>query len=114
MPYKPVSLVVCIVAALLAVFTQVNNFETFLYFIGSVFAPMIAVMIADFFILGKNSADKAFNMQNLILWLIGFVIYRLFMMTDLPLGNTLPAMLCTVALCVFWHFIKGKKANVCK
>jgi len=68
--------------------------------IGSVFAPMIAIQIADTFILKKDSTKKKFNIMNLILWVIGFAIYRAFMYIDTPVGNTLPVILITILLCM--------------
>jgi len=78
-----------------------DNITNFLYLIGSVFAPMIAVQIADYFILKKaNAKDMAFQWRNLGVWLIGFVLYRVLMHIDTPVGNTLPDMVVTVILCV--------------
>ena len=83
-----------------AIFLPLYDITDFLYFIGSVFAPMIAIQIADFFILKKDSAEKSFDIQNLIIWLIGFVIYRLLMKVDFILGSTLPDMAITLVICV--------------
>ena len=44
--------------------------------------------------------EGAFSWTNLALWLAGFVLYRLLMRVDIPVGNTLPDMAITVALCV--------------
>ncbi|MBS7299021.1 MAG: putative hydroxymethylpyrimidine transporter CytX [Eubacteriales bacterium] len=90
---KPFAVGVAVVGTLLAVFTPITKLEDFLYLIGSVFAPMIAVQIADFFILKRNSFDKNVDGINLAIWLVGFVVYRLFMNLDTPVGYTLPAML---------------------
>ena len=66
-----------------------------------VFAPMIAVQIADYFILKKaDSAKIAFQWRNLVVWLAGFAIYRVLMHVDTPVGNTLPDMVLTVILCL--------------
>lgn len=83
-----------------AVSLPLADITDFLYFIGSVFAPMIAIQIADFFILKQNKEDSALSVQNLIIWLVGFVIYRLLMNVDIIVGNTLPDMLITIAICV--------------
>ena len=49
----------------------------------------------------KADAEKsAFQWRNLIVWLIGFVIYRVLMHVDTPVGNTLPDMVITVIVCV--------------
>lgn len=91
-----------------AVFLPLADITEFLYFIGSVFAPMIAVQIADFFILKKSRKSEAFSIHNLLIWFIGFVIYRLLMRVDIICGNTLPDMLITVALCVVTDKIRAK------
>ena len=83
-----------------AVFLPLADITDFLYFIGSVFAPMIAIQIADFFILKQNKEDSALSVQNLIIWLAGFVIYRLLMNVDIIVGNTLPDMLITIGICI--------------
>ena len=61
---------------------------------------MIAIQIADFFILKQNKEVSAFNICNLIIWFVGFAVYRLLMRVDIIVGNTLPDMLITIALCV--------------
>jgi len=83
-----------------AIFLPLADITGFLYFIGSVFAPMIAIQIADFFILKQNTETSAFNIRNLMIWFGGFVVYRLLMRVDIIVGNTLPDMLITIALCV--------------
>jgi len=93
-----------------AVLLPLHDITDFLYFIGSVFAPMIAILIADFFILKRDSGGRRFDLCNLIVWALGFVIYRLLMRVDIPVGNTLPDMLITMALCVIVNKIrKGVK-----
>jgi putative hydroxymethylpyrimidine transporter CytX len=71
---KIISTTVLILGTLIAIFTPIEQYQNFLYFIGSVFAPMIAIMIADYFIIKKDHSAKAFNITNIILWIIGFVI----------------------------------------
>ena len=77
-----------------------DDITNFLYLIGSVFAPMIAIQIADFYILKRKSTDKPFQWPNMIIWVIGFIAYRILMNIDMPVGNTLPDMLLTIALCL--------------
>ena len=76
-----------------------DDITNFLYLIGSVFAPMIAVQLTTYFILKKDSFRDAFDWPNLIVWLLGFIAYRLLMQVDLPVGNTLPAVVITMVLC---------------
>lgn len=83
-----------------AIFLPLYDITDFLYFIGSVFAPMIAIQIADFFILRQDVSGRGVSVKNLIIWLLGFVAYRLLMGVDIIVGNTLPDMVITIALCL--------------
>lgn len=97
---RPFAIGVTVIGILGAIFLPLYDITDFLYFIGSVFAPMIAIQIADFFLLKRDSSGSDFQIRNLIVWLIGFVLYRLLMRVDIPVGNTLPDMVITVLLCV--------------
>ncbi|HZW48711.1 MAG TPA: putative hydroxymethylpyrimidine transporter CytX [Bacillota bacterium] len=109
---KWISITVCLIGTILAIFIPVTQFENFLYLIGSVFAPMIAIQVADTLILKHDSSGQSFNRKNLILWAIGFFIYRYFMSFGTPLGNTLPVMLIVVGLCVITNKFMGGKQDV--
>ena len=92
-----------------AIVYPMDDITDFLYLIGSVFAPMIAVQIADFFLLKKKKEEQAFDWCNLVIWLVGFVLYRILMHVDFALGNTLPDMVLTVLICLAVNAVKGKK-----
>lgn len=106
---KTIAAVVTVIGTLGAALFNMDDITGFLYLIGSVFAPMIAIQIADFFILKKNHDAEKINLRNLIIWAIGFALYRFLMTTDLPLGNTLPDMLLTILLCLTVQKIAGHK-----
>ena len=108
---KWVAVAVTIIGTVGAIFLPLADITNFLYFIGSVFAPMIAIQIADFFILKQNKEAKSFSIQNLIIWFIGFVIYRLLMRVDIVVGNTLPDMIITIVLCVVTSKIGDRYAK---
>jgi len=97
---KWVAVVATLIGMAGAIFLPLSDITDFLYFIGSVFAPMIAIQIADFFILKKNTETSAFNIRNLIIWFVGFIVYRLLMTMDIVIGNTLPDMMITILGCV--------------
>ena len=105
---KWAAVVVTIIGTLGAIFLPLADITDFLYFIGSVFAPMIAIQIADFFILKNREAIKDFDVCNLLIWIVGFVIYRLLMRVDIIVGNTLPDMIITMILCVSVGKIRKK------
>jgi putative hydroxymethylpyrimidine transporter CytX len=100
---KWAAVAVCIGGTILALFTPITQYESFLYLIGSVFAPMAAIQIVDFFILKQDHSHKQVPLTNLILWVFGFVLYRIFLTLDTPLGNTLPVMLLTGLLSIIIH-----------
>jgi putative hydroxymethylpyrimidine transporter CytX len=97
---KWAAIVVAVIGTILAILFPMDDITDFLYLIGSVFAPMIAIQIADYFIMKKAGTKQAVEVRNLIIWLIGFIIYRFLMGVDTPVGNTLPDMIVTVLLCL--------------
>ncbi len=109
---KWAAVVVTIIGTVAAMVYPMDNITNFLYLIGSVFAPMIAVQIADYFILKKaDAAEKEFQWTNLLIWLIGFIAYRLLMHVDTPVGNTLPDMAITILLCLIADQIASRGKN---
>ena len=106
---KWTAVVVSVVGIAGAILFPMDDITGFLYLIGSVFAPMIAVQIADFFLLKKKKEERAFDWCNLVIWLVGFVLYRILMHVDFALGNTLPDMVLTVLICLAVNAVKGKK-----
>lgn len=109
---KWAAVLVCLVGTALAIFAPVAQFESFLYLIGSVFAPMIAILITDYFVLKKDSTALRFDWSNLALWLLGFVLYRVFMRIDTPVGNTLPVMIIVSMVCMMKNKLVGGTKNV--
>ncbi len=95
---KIVGVIVALVGTLAAVFYPMDNITDFLYLIGSVFAPMTAILIADFFVTKNESSKKQIDFVRIALWLVGFILYRILMKYDIPCGNTLPDMAITFVL----------------
>ncbi len=111
LPGKWAAVAAAVIGTVGAVLFPMDDITDFLYLIGSVFAPMIAVQIADFFILKEDRSTKDFDIWNLAVWLAGFAIYRLLMNVDIPLGSTLPDMAATMLLCVIVSRIRGEKTE---
>ena len=107
---RTVGIIVTVIGTIGACLFNMDDITNFLYLIGSVFAPMIAVQLTTYFILKKDSFDSAFNWPNLIVWLLGFIAYRLLMNVDLPVGNTLPAVVITMVLCYIVNKLVPSKA----
>ncbi len=105
---KKAALLITVAGTVLAIFLPMDDITNFLYLIGSVFAPMIAILIADYFLLKKDRSGQAFSWVSLAVWLIGFILYRLLLKVDLPCGSTFPDMVLTMALA----WIAGKISDV--
>lgn len=97
---KRAAVVVTVAGTICAILFPMDDITGFLYLIGSVFAPMIAVLIADFFVLRRDLSASLFCWENLAVWAVGFVLYRYLMTVDIPCGNTLPDMALTLILAV--------------
>jgi probable hydroxymethylpyrimidine transporter cytX len=97
---KWVAVAVTVIGTLGAIVLPMDDITGFLYLIGSVFAPMIAIQIADFFILKISNDKNMFSIKNIIIWVTGFIIYRILMKFDTPIGSTIPSMLITIFISV--------------
>jgi putative hydroxymethylpyrimidine transporter CytX len=104
---------VAITGVVLAMFVPVAHFEGFLYLIGSVFAPMAAILAVDFFIFRNDASSKPASLENLALWAAGFMLYRISMAWDTPLGNTLPVLLIVAAFsCAVKVYIRKRQGRL--
>jgi putative hydroxymethylpyrimidine transporter CytX len=105
---KIVGIAAAIIGIILAISAPVMQFEGFLYLIGSIFAPMIAILIVDYFILHNDSSDRTVNVVNLLLWIGGFVLYRFSMTWDIAVGNTLPVLIIIGLIACAVHLLIRK------
>ena len=108
---KKTAIGVTVIGAVGAMLFPMDDITGFLYLIGSVFAPMIAVQIADHFLLKRDRFAVAADGRNLVIWLVGFIAYRWLMGVDTPVGYTLPDMVLTVLLCVLAEKLCAGKKN---
>lgn len=107
---KYAAVAVTVIGTVGAIVYPMDNITDFLYLIGSVFAPMIAIQIADFFILKRaDSLSDTIDVTNIVIWIVGFVLYRYLMGVDIPVGNTLPDMAVTIVICVIIRKCMGSK-----
>lgn len=106
---KWTAVVVALLGTAGAILFNMDNITDFLYYIGSVFAPMIAILIADFFIVKRDSSEKKLDVVKTVIWLAGFVAYRLLMRVDFILGCTILDMAITFALALLWGKLNKTK-----
>ena len=108
---KTVGIIATVIGTVGACLFNMDNIMGFLYIIGSVFAPMIAVQLTTYFMLRKDSFAAAFDWPNLLVWAVGFAVYRLMMHVDLPTGYTLPSVLITMVLCYVVNKLVPRRAK---
>jgi len=97
MSERKIAFVMAVIGLVVALFTPVEQYENFLYAIGSVFGPLFAIVLSDYFIFKKEQIEPtlALHLGSLLVWIIGVVLYYQFITLDLSLGSTLPTMLAT-------------------
>lgn len=105
---RTVGIGVTVFGAAAACLYPMDDITGFLYIIGSVFAPMIAVQIASCFLLREDASGRSVHAVNLGVWFIGFLCYRCLMTLDTPVGSTLPTMAATLVLALLAHRMLGK------
>ena len=78
---RRVSVAVGVVATALALVIDLRGYQSFLFLIGSVFVPLVAVMITDWFVVSRGrwdlSESSPLRPAMLSAWLVGFVAYQL-------------------------------------
>jgi putative hydroxymethylpyrimidine transporter CytX len=79
---RVLAVIVGVLATVLALVLQIADYQSFLYLLGSVFVPMVAVFTVDYFALrGRRSWDCSRDAPPrrimLVPWLLGFAAYQL-------------------------------------
>lgn len=108
---KGQALIATALGTLLAITVDASRFEDFLYFIGSVFAPMTAIMLADYFFIHENHQKERVSVLKLLIWAIGFGLYRYLLNADTPLGVTFPVIVAVMVMDVVVSKIVGQSKN---
>ena len=81
-----------------AIFFPMEKYQSFLYVIGSVFAPVFSIILMDYFFLKRDRSASAFNWAAFLCAAAGTGAYYFFLGLDWPVGSTIPSMLVTSLL----------------
>lgn len=111
---KYIAIIVTVLGVFCAIFLPVYNISDFLYLIGSVFAPMVAIQISDFFILKRDISKNNIDFRNFIIWILGFIIYRILLSLNpnIITGVSILDIIITIILSVIVDkFIVSIKKN---
>ena len=78
---RVLAVIITAIATAGALFLNIDDYENFLVLLGSVFVPMSAVLIVDFFLLSRGRWDLSDRAPSrwsmLVAWAAGFVTYQL-------------------------------------
>ncbi|MES2034194.1 MAG: putative hydroxymethylpyrimidine transporter CytX [Pseudomonadota bacterium] len=98
-PVRPVrlALVFGLLCTAIACVAPLGRYETFLLLIGSVFAPLFGVLLAEHFIVRPRRLEprvlSRFHLTGLLAWAIGIVAYQAMSRLAPEIGATLPALI---------------------
>lgn len=95
---RTVALIVGGIGTLLAILVPIEQYQNFLYGIGSIFAPLFAILLTDYYILkAHRRIDEALLIDwgAIVIWVLGIILYYALIRTDFSLGATLPVMVVT-------------------
>ncbi len=102
--------VICTAIALLA---PIARYENFLLLIGSVFAPLFGVLLADHFVIRRRRAGpdaESLNLPGLLAWTIGIAAYQALSRLAPDTGATLPAFAVSAVAYVGFRMAGRRKA----
>lgn len=94
----------------LALIFPMEHYTNFLYLLGSVFSPLIAVLLTDYFFLKQDSRDKTFDGAATASLIAGFVFYYLIKIYHLPVGATLTTIVFTAVMHVLIRKLLARRA----
>ena len=86
---------------ILAIYFPVDQYTSFLYLLGSVFSPLISILLTDYFILKVDLRDKAADLPATLSLITGIIFYYMIKQIQLITGPTLATIMFTFVL----HYI---------
>lgn len=106
---KQVALAMAVIGTGLALVADMENYESFLLAIGSVFAPLFAVLLTDYFLLNNRTIrpELGGNWGALAVWALGVALYYQILDLKFMLGATVPVMVVTSAI----YIVVGRYAQ---
>lgn len=99
------ALAITFLGLVVALLTPIEQYENFLIAIGSVFAPLFAIVLCDFFLFKKESIapNLLLHVGSIAVWILGVVIYYGFKEMNWSIGITLPTMALTALIFGLTH-----------
>jgi putative hydroxymethylpyrimidine transporter CytX len=105
-----VAVIFTAVGTALALVFPMALYTNFLYLLGSVFSPLIAVLLTDYFFLKQDNRNKRFDGAATASLIAGFVFYYLIKTYNLPVGTTLTTIVFTAVVHFFFRKLFARRA----
>ncbi len=87
-----------VVGTAIALIFPIERYTDFLYLLGSVFSPLIAILLSDYFVLKCDNRDCRADAVATVSLVAGIAFYYLIKAQELPMGSTLTTIAFTAAL----------------
>ena len=110
---KGLIVIFTLLGTVLALFFPMEEYQNFLYMIGSVFAPVFSIILVQYFIYKDDYSDKFINLASIISAVFGTFSYYFVNKFDLPVGSTIPSMIVAVALYIILNAILNRRMHKC-
>ena len=107
---KGIAVVVTIVGTVAAILYPMDDITDFLYLIGSVFAPMIAILLADYFVNRQQVESLSSYLLRGLIWAVSVCLYHYMLHSESTIGATLPSFVMAFIVTVIVGCI-SKTAN---
>jgi purine-cytosine permease-like protein len=88
----------------IALIFPIERYTDFLYVLGSVFSPLIAILLTDYFLIRCDNRGRRADAVATVSLAAGIAFYSLIKAQELPVGSTLTTIVFTAAL----HFVLRK------
>ena len=110
---KIIAITLGVIGTAIAIIVPIEQYQNFLYAIGSVFAPLFAILLTDYFLIKTRRTvreDLLIDWGAILIWIFGIFLYAIFIRTRFILGATLPVMVLTgLIYLLLWRRISNWK-----
>ena len=87
-----------VIGTAIALIFPIERYTDFLYLLGSVFSPLIAILLTDYFVIGCDNRDRHADAVATVSLAAGIAFYYLIKAQELPVGSTLTTIVFTAGL----------------
>jgi len=98
------ALLFAIVGTMVALIFPLSLYTDFLYLLGSIFSPLIAILLVDYFVVKHDNRERRADLVAGVSLVIGIAFYYMIKAGELPVGATLTTIVFTALI----HFLLRK------